>query len=83
MARRMSALVVWSFSGLMFLSTAAYAQSVITGTVKDGSGAAMPGVTIEAASPVLIERVKSVVSPVMEGAPTMRSGKLRIISTNF
>ncbi len=44
-----------------FRSTA-YAQSVITGTVRDASGAAMPGVTVEAASPVLIEKVKSVVS---------------------
>src|SRR5918996_2734514 len=41
---------------------AAHAQSAIIGTVRDVSGAAMPGVTVEAASPVLIEKVKSVVS---------------------
>jgi hypothetical protein len=46
----------------MLFSTAASAQSIITGTVRDVSGAAMPGVTVEAASPVLIEKVKSVVS---------------------
>jgi hypothetical protein len=46
----------------MLFSTAASAQSIITGTVRDVSGAAMPGVTVEAASPVLIEKVKAVVS---------------------
>jgi hypothetical protein len=46
----------------MLFSTAASAQSIITGTVRDVSGAAMPGVTVEAASPVLIEKVKSTVS---------------------
>ena len=40
----------------------ALAQSVFTGTVKDTSGAVMPGVTVEAASPVLIEKVKSTIS---------------------
>ncbi|MFA5907866.1 MAG: carboxypeptidase regulatory-like domain-containing protein [Vicinamibacterales bacterium] len=46
----------------MLLSTAAYAQSAITGVVKDTTGATMPGVTIEASSDVLIEKVKSAVS---------------------
>ena len=46
----------------ILFSTAASAQSIITGTVRDVSGAAMPGVTVEAASPVLIEKVKSVVT---------------------
>ena len=40
-----------------FLSTAAYAQSAIVGVVKDSSGAAMPGVTVEASSDVLIVKV--------------------------
>src|SRR5262245_20832241 len=46
----------------VLLPTAAYAQSSITGTVKDASGAVLPGVTVEAASPVLIEKVKSAVT---------------------
>ena len=33
----------------------AYAQATITGIVKDASGAVLPGVTVEAASPALIE----------------------------
>ncbi len=40
----------------------AFAQASITGTVKDTSGAVLPGVTVEASSPVLIEKVRTVVS---------------------
>ena len=42
--------------------TAALAQASITGVVRDTSGAVLPGVTVEAASPALIERVRSVVT---------------------
>src|SRR6476661_2787897 len=47
---------------LLALPVAAYAQAAITGVVKDASGGVLPGVTVEAASPVLIEKVRSVVS---------------------
>jgi hypothetical protein len=49
-------------AGLFLLPTAAFAQSVIAGIVKDTSGAVLPGVTVEAASSALIERVRSTVS---------------------
>ena len=49
-------------ASLVLVPALARAQSVFTGTVKDTSGAVMPGVTIEAASPVLIEKVKSAIS---------------------
>jgi Carboxypeptidase regulatory-like domain len=39
-----------------------YAQASIAGVVKDASGAVLPGVTVEAASPALIEKVRSVVT---------------------
>ncbi|MCU1382901.1 MAG: hypothetical protein JWL71_1598 [Acidobacteria bacterium] len=42
------------------LPTLAHAQSAIGGTVKDSSGAVLPGVTVEVASDVLIEKTKSV-----------------------
>ena len=45
-----------------FMPSAAWAQSVFAGTVKDSSGAVMPGVTVEAASPALIEKVRSAVT---------------------
>src|SRR5262245_9407351 len=45
---------------LAALPFTASAQSVIAGVVKDDSGAVLPGVTVEASSPALIERVRSV-----------------------
>jgi len=44
------------------LPSAARAQSAFAGVVRDTSGAVMPGVTVEAASPVLIEKVRSAVT---------------------
>ena len=45
---------------LLLLPAGASAQSAISGLVKDESGAVLPGVTVEAASPALIERTRSV-----------------------
>jgi hypothetical protein len=61
-ARR--AFVVSVFLAAVFLVAAipAHAQSAISGIVRDTSNAVMPGVTVEAASPVLIEKVRSVVT---------------------
>ena len=36
--------------------------AIIAGVIRDASGAVLPGVTIEAASPALIEKVRSTVS---------------------
>src|ERR1051325_8547116 len=47
---------------IMLVPAAAWAQSSITGTVRDASGGVLPGVTVEAASPVLIEGVRSAVT---------------------
>src|SRR5687767_15916620 len=41
---------------------AAYAQASISGTVRDVSGAVLPGVTVEAASAALIEKVRTAVT---------------------
>ena len=73
----------WSvFVAAMLVASAASAQSIITGTVRDVSGAAMPGVTVEAASPVLIEKVKAVVS---DGGGNYRITDLRpgVYSVSF
>jgi hypothetical protein len=40
----------------------AHAQAAINGVVRDSSGAVLPGVTVEAASPALIEKVRTVVT---------------------
>src|SRR2546421_6547821 len=47
---------------LLLLPAAAHAQAAITGVARDASGGILPGVTVEAASPVLIEKVRSVVT---------------------
>ena len=47
-------------------------QASIAGTVTDGSGAVLPGVTVEAASPALIEKVRTAV--------TDSAGQYRILS---
>jgi hypothetical protein len=57
-ARRSAAALL----SVLLLPAAAFAQAAITGVVRDTSGAVLPGVTVEAASPVLIERTRSVVS---------------------
>ncbi|HEY7184921.1 MAG TPA: carboxypeptidase regulatory-like domain-containing protein [Vicinamibacterales bacterium] len=46
---------------VVLLPTLAQAQS-LAGTVKDGSGAVLPGVTVEASSPVLIEKTRTAVT---------------------
>ena len=73
MARRITRTLL-AFGGAMLLSTAAYAQSAIVGVVKDSSGAAMPGVTVEASSDVLIEKVKSAIT---DGDGAYRIAELR------
>jgi hypothetical protein len=47
---------------LLAFPAGALAQAVISGSVKDSSGAVLPGVTVEAASPALIEKVRTAVS---------------------
>lgn len=51
--------------------TVVFAQAQITGVVRDASGAVLPGVTVEAASDVLIEKVRT--------ATTDGSGQYRVI----
>jgi hypothetical protein len=44
------------------LPAAVFAQASIAGTVKDNSGAVLPGVTVEASSSALIEKVRTAVT---------------------
>ena len=52
-------LVVWA---VVAVAGPASAQSAIAGVVKDVTGGALPGVTVEAASPALIERTRSAIT---------------------
>ena len=47
---------------LTLLPASALAQASIAGSARDASGAAMPGVTVEASSPALIEKVRTTVT---------------------
>jgi len=54
---------LFALACLVLGSIGAFAQTgAIAGVVRDSSGAVLPGVTVEAASPALIEKVRSVVS---------------------
>src|SRR5688572_31896089 len=53
---------------------AAWAQAALAGAVRDTSGALLPGVTVEAASPALIEKVRSATT---DGAGRYRIEDLR------
>jgi hypothetical protein len=47
---------------LVAAPSVAFAQASVTGVVRDTSGAVLPGVTVEAASPALIEKVRTAVT---------------------
>jgi hypothetical protein len=62
MWRRLGSVVLVAAVSLLLFPIAAHAQSAFSGVVHDASGAVLPGVTVEVASPVLIEKSRSVVT---------------------
>jgi|RhiMethySRZTD1v2_1073278.scaffolds.fasta_scaffold01816_2 carboxypeptidase family protein len=54
--------VVFVVGSVLFLPSLAHSQTTLTGVVRDTSGAVLPGVTVEAGSPALIERARSAVT---------------------
>src|SRR4029077_1868441 len=54
--------VVATVAAILLLPSLASAQATIAGVIKDASAAVLPGVTVEAARPVLIEKTRTVVS---------------------
>ena len=69
--RKTLALCLLAGATVLLLPLVARAQGSIVGTAKDPSGAVLPGVTVEASSPALIEKTRSVV--------TDAAGKYQII----
>jgi hypothetical protein len=69
---RQAFLAVCALTALLLCPASARAQASIAGVVKDASGAVLPGVTVEASSPVLIEKTRSAV--------TDGTGQYRIIN---
>jgi Carboxypeptidase regulatory-like domain len=60
--RRLIELATGAAICVLFIPALAHAQATITGVVKDTSGAVLPGATVEAASPALIEKVRAAVT---------------------
>ena len=64
--QRVATLGLAAIASLILSSTGAFAQASssgsIAGVVRDTTGAVLPGVTVEAASPALIEKTRSVVT---------------------
>ena len=54
--------VAAAVAGILLLPSLVFAQATIAGVIRDASAAVLPGVSVEASSPVLIEKTRSVVS---------------------
>src|SRR5262247_4761360 len=59
---RRASKVVLILTAALLLPTVAFSQGTLTGTVRDESGGVLPGVTVEASSPALIEKVRTAVT---------------------
>ena len=76
---RKSRQILLVVSTILALPLSAYAQASISGVVKDASGAVLPGVTVEAASPVLIEKVRTAVTDADGPVPHRRSARRHLL----
>ena len=54
--------VAVALAGILLLPKSVHAQASIAGVIRDASAAVLPGVTVEASSPALIEKNRTVVS---------------------
>src|SRR6187455_647773 len=59
---RRAVLTATVLASILLIPASAAAQAVIAGAVKDSSGAVLPGVSVEATSPSLIEKVRAAVT---------------------
>src|SRR5688500_19539461 len=62
MLRRIPVVVFVGSLLLILAANTANAQSALAGVVRDASGGVLPGVTVEASSPALIEQVRTVIT---------------------
>src|SRR5712691_5235966 len=54
--------VVAAVAAILLVPSLVFAQATLAGVVRDASAAVLPGVSVEASSPVLIEKTRTVVS---------------------
>src|ERR1051325_8470550 len=71
MQQRRLLVALTALSLLVLAPNSSLAQSAIAGLVRDATGAVPPGVTVEASSPALIEKVKT--------TTTNEAGQYRIV----
>src|SRR5207247_5465359 len=71
---RRASKAVFILMAAVLLPSLAFAQGTLTGSVRDQSGGLLPGVTVEASSPALIEKVRT--------ALTDGAGQYRITGLN-
>jgi len=70
-------------ASMLLLPASAFAQATLAGIARDSSGAVLPGVTVEASSPVLIEKTRSAIT---DGTgqyriPDLTPGKYKVTFT--
>ena len=75
--------VLLAIGFVIALPLGAFAQATISGLVRDSSGGVLPGVTVEASSPVLIEKSRSAVTDTngRYTIPDLRPGAYRVTFT--
>ena len=75
--------VLLAIGFVIALPLGAFAQASISGLVRDSSGGVLPGVTVEASSPVLIEKSRSAVTDTngRYTIPDLRPGAYRVTFT--
>ena len=71
---RLGLRVLFLFAAVLLVARISSAQGAIAGLVKDTSGGILPGVTVEASSPALIERTRRAV--------TDASGQYKVVDLN-
>src|SRR5215470_2359860 len=74
MRRRLTIAAIAPILSILLLSSTALAQASLAGVVRDSSGAVIPGVTVEASSPALIEKRRSGIT---DGSGEYRLEQLR------
>jgi hypothetical protein len=65
-----TAVLVAAVMSLLVLPDLVFAQGTISGVVRDETGAVLPGVTVQAASPALIEGSREVVTDSSGNTPS-------------
>ncbi|HET9384106.1 MAG TPA: carboxypeptidase-like regulatory domain-containing protein [Gemmatimonadales bacterium] len=80
---RLSVVLACFLCAQALLPTLAHAQATLAGLARDTSGAVLPGVSVEASSPVLIEKVRAAASDETGRytIPNLRPGVYRVTFT--